>query len=100
MNIISKIVFVGCQAAREGTDNSIYIVVKRKKKKILSPKAFFLPHLAGSDGMWGCLVLGNGDVEHAIWRHRGSVPPSVEMNGHQHNPLNDHVSWNEKESEM
>lgn len=36
MNIISKIVFVGCQAAREGIDNSIYIVVKggeKKKKK-------------------------------------------------------------------
>ena len=52
----------------------------------------YVDHLHGSDGMVSSLVLGCADVEHAIWRHRGSVPPSGEMNGHQHNPLSAHVS--------
>lgn len=44
-------------------------------------------------GRWAaCLQLSCSDVEHAIWRHCGSVPPSGEMNGHQHNPLSAHVS--------
>lgn len=46
--------------------------------------------------MVSCLVLSCSDVEHAIWRHRGSVPPSGEMNGHQHNPLSAHVSWSQQ----
>lgn len=61
MNTELKCVFVvlllGCEA--EGVDNSVVKVEN-------CPEALLLPHLAGSDGMRGCLVLGYRDVGHAI----------------------------------
>lgn len=57
-------------------------------------------HIMDVYGMFSCLVLSCSDVEHAIWRHRGSVPPSGEMNGHQHNPLSAHVSWSQQNTDF
>lgn len=56
----------------------------------------YLTRSPGWDGTLCCLVLSCSDVEHAIWRHCGSVSQSAEMNGHQHNPLSAHVSWCEQ----
>lgn len=66
----------------------------RREGRKKCPNESFVCHLTWLDqtGWEDVWYSACGDVEHAIWRHRGSVLPSVEMNGHQHNPLNAHVS--------
>lgn len=79
-----------CKGAREGKTRCPSISSWREK----CPNESFVCHLTWLDqtGWEDVWYSACGDVEHAIWRHRGSVLPSVEMNGHQHNPLNAHVS--------